>query len=1067
MPATKAILVFVVCVIGAFTALAGSPGSTVAGTSADLERRLVYFTKTGLLRAFEDIHAGAPDRFPDADAIRRRIAALPDDLQPLFKAGTPAALEALTAVADLQRAILLANPILDFDLVVARETDNLGLPANFHSNSNLKKVGYNNRVMQFSIHGKTPERTLFTPEKTRFIGNFCLHFDADRMLFSMPTDQDWQVFEIRLDGTGLRQISPEIGVGVNNYDACYLPNGEFLFTSTLPMVSVPCVAGGAKVANLVRLHADGSVRQLCFDQEHNWHPRVLPNGTVLYQRWEYTDTPHANTRLLMTMNPDGTDQRSLYGSNSYWPTAFFYATPVPGSSTRVAGISTGHHGEGRLGELIILDAAKGRYEATGVIRAIPSTATNNIGRVYDHMRNVWPRFLNPQPLSENYLLVSCQPTPKHKWGVYLVDVFDNFLLIKDNPALAIVEPVPVVRRPVPPVLPDTVQPSRKDATIYIADIYEGPGLRGIPRGAVKSIRAFSYTFSYHGVGGLLGVIGLDGPWDLHRPLGTAKVHADGSAKFTIPANTPISLQPLDADGQALAVMRSWLTAMPGEVLSCVGCHEDRNMAPPARRTIASTSADSPLDPWRPYVAGFSFDHEVQPVLDRRCIACHDGVVVKPDLRKGAMINYHPRYGGARGGKASQAYINLYSYSRAYGIESDYHLQSPMEFHFSTSELGQMLIKGHHGVKLDPAERDALVVWSDLNRPYHGSWRSIGWEKADIPALEGQRSHLREQYSGVSENHEEVPPLPAPVQPVKPLPLPPIDNPPVALAGWPFAPDASPAAPLEVDGYTIEMMKIPAGEFVMGNPDGHRDEQPVSRVVIAKPFQMAKHEVSNELYRKFNPTHDSKVADMLSYQFGQRFWSLNEAHQPVCRVSFRDALAFCEWLSGRTGRTVTLPTEAQWEWAARAGTATPAPFTDYSRHANTADLKMQRFYAETAHQNYSGIAIKTNPSLYEMYFLHDPLIDDGQQLSAKPGAYPANAFGLHDMHGNVAEWTRSRYLAYPYGDADVRNDDSLPGKRVARGGSWWHRPKHCTSSHRFVYDDYQPVMWVGFRVVISE
>ncbi|HAS81733.1 MAG TPA: hypothetical protein DCS43_03415, partial [Verrucomicrobia bacterium] len=538
-------------------------------------------------------------------------------------------------------------------------------------------------------------------------------------------------------------------------------------------------------------------------------------------------------------------------------------------------------------------------------------------------------------------------------------------------------------------------------------------------------------------------------------------------KFTVPANTPISLQPLDADGQALAVMRSWLTAMPGEVLSCVGCHEDRNMAPPARRTIASTSPSSPLEPWRPYVAGFSFDREVQPVLDRRCIACHDGVTAKPDLRKGAMVNYHPRYAGARGGTVSQSYINIFPYSRAYGIEGDYHLLSPMEFHFSTSELGQMLIKGHHGVDLTPAQRDALVVWSDLNRPYHGSWSSIGWKGANIPALEGNRAHLREQYAGVSENHEEVPPEPEPVEPVRPSPLEPIENPEIELAGWPFAASASPASPLEVDGYAIAMMNIPAGEFVMGNPGGHRDEQPATRVVIDKPFRMATYEVSNELYRKFNPAHDSKVADMLSYQFGQRFWSLNEAHQPVCRVSFRDALAFCQWLSKKTGKTVTLPTEAQWEWAARAGTANAAPFADYGRHANTADLQMQRFYADTAHESYHGIAIKSNPTVYEMYFLHDPSVDDGQQLSARSGTYPANAFGLHDMHGNVAEWTRSRYLAYPYTDSDGRNDDSLPGKRIARGGSWWHLPTHCTSSQRLVYDDYQPVMWVGFRMVIEE
>ena len=76
-------------------------------------------------------------------------------------------------------------------------------------------------------------------------------------------------------------------------------------------------------------------------------------------------------------------------------------------------------------------------------------------------------------------------------------------------------------------------------------------------------------------------IGIDGPWDARRIWGTVPVEADGSANFRVPANTPLAVQPLDADGKALQVMRSWFTAMPGEVVSCVGCHESQNSSPPA------------------------------------------------------------------------------------------------------------------------------------------------------------------------------------------------------------------------------------------------------------------------------------------------------------------------------------------------------------------------------------------------------------------------------------------------------------------------------------------------------
>ena len=96
--------------------------------------------------------------------------------------------------------------------------------------------------------------------------------------------------------------------------------------------------------------------------------------------------------------------------------------------------------------------------------------------------------------------------------------------------------------------------------------------------------------------------------------------------FKVPANTPIAVQPLDADGRALQVMRSWYTAMPGETLSCVGCHEESNSAPPIRKSrgMAALQAASEITPWHGPARGFSFAREVQPVLDKFCVGCHDG-----------------------------------------------------------------------------------------------------------------------------------------------------------------------------------------------------------------------------------------------------------------------------------------------------------------------------------------------------------------------------------------------------------------------------------------------------------
>jgi formylglycine-generating enzyme required for sulfatase activity len=1051
--------------------------------------QLPMVNPAALRRALDDLAAAAPERYPDVAVLRQQIDAIPADLKALAALaakGDAAVQKQVAGILELKRRILLANPLLDFDKVLAvkRSTSNFGLPANFNSNSSMGTHGYDNEIIEVSLHGKVPPLTIFHPEDGRFVGDLCTHFNADRLLLSMPNDKrQWQVFELKADGTGLRQITPDLEPGLGNYDACYLPDGDILYTSTTVMVGVPCVTGSSHVANLFRISADGKTRQLCFDQEHNWTPRLMPNGTVLYQRWEYTDTPHSNTRLLFTMNPDGTNQREFYGSNSYWPTAFFYAMPIPGKPTQVVGISTGHHGPARTGELVILDVAKGRREGSGVVQKIPGFGQKYEAKIYDHMDDVWPNFLHPCPLSDKYFLAACQPSPQHNWGLYLVDIYDNLQLIQEFDGYGVLEPVALVKRPVPPVIPDKTDPKRKDAIVYLQDIYEGPGLQGIPKGTVKSLRIFSYTFSYHGVGGLYGVIGQDGPWDIKRVLGTVPVYPDGSAKFRVPANVPIAIQPLDDKGQALALMRSWMTAMPGEVLSCIGCHETENSAPLARATQALKKEPSEISLWRPMVSGFSYEREVQPVLDKYCVSCHNDEGASPDLRGGIPLKgwtsaFSGNGGGAGAGRFTTSYSNLFPFVRNNGIEGDYHLLAPMEFHFSTSELGKMLRKGHHGVKIDADAMDRLVVWDDMNRPFHGSWSTVVGK--GIIASENKRAELRKRYANVDENHEALPPVSTvKIEPVIPEAEKPIINPEIKLASWPF--DEAQAkilqgekAEMSLDpgiGMPLALARIPAGEFIMGSADGHRDEQPTSKVKIKKAFWIGKLEITNAQYRAFDPTHDSRVADALAYQFGQRPFSLNEDKQPVCRVSWREAMQYCQWLAKKTGKKVTLPTEAQWEWACRAGSAEAFSFgqsnADYAPFANLGDKSLSKFVADTAHNGYHGIYVNPNPPKFDDYIPKDTKHNDGNQLAAPTGSYKPNAWGLHDMHGNVAEWTRSLYQPYPYKD-DSRNDAKpSAGERVVRGGSWWVRPFQGTSSWRIPYADYQPVMDVGFRIIVEE
>jgi formylglycine-generating enzyme required for sulfatase activity len=189
------------------------------------------------------------------------------------------------------------------------------------------------------------------------------------------------------------------------------------------------------------------------------------------------------------------------------------------------------------------------------------------------------------------------------------------------------------------------------------------------------------------------------------------------------------------------------------------------------------------------------------------------------------------------------------------------------------------------------------------------------------------------------------------------------------------------------------------------------------------------------------------------------WPLNQPRQPVVRVSWNQAMAFSRWLSETLGERVTLPTEAQWEYACRAGSAAPLSYgdldTDFATHANLADQNLRRLA-------YEGWRPKAPDNV-----ARDDRFDDGALVTARVGSYQPNAWGLHDLHGNAAEWTRSSYRPYPYQAAAT--DDLAPSAedKVVRGGSWRDRPQRGRSSFRLSYPAYQRVFNVGFRVIIED
>lgn len=957
-----------------------------------------------------------------------------------------------------------------------------GLPSNWQGNALLReRQKWHDEIWEMQINDPKSAKVLFSDaEETPAITDMDIEWDGEKIMFSsLDKKNRWQIYEIDLnkkDANGkfaLKMLSPGLHDSVDNYDGVYLPNGKIVFCSTACWVGVPCVGGADYVGNLYVMNpsagspeaVDKSIRQLTFEQDADWMPTVMNDGRVMYTRWEYTDNSHYFARILMRMNPDGTSQSSYYGSTSFWPNSIFYTRQIPNSPTKFVSIVSGHHGTRRSGELHLFDTSNGTHEEQGRVHKFPSYGREYVAKTMDTLVDgKWPQMLHPYPVDEDLIVVSAR-TPDWHFALYLVDKYDNMTLLQKADGAGLYEPMPLASRKKPSVIPDLVTPKLKanpkldKGYIFLNDIYQGPGLSGVPRGEVKALRIYEYDYAYRNMGAH-DVIGQEGSWDVKRIHGTVPVEEDGSAIFEVPANRPIALQPLDKDGKALALMRSWLAVMPGETQSCVGCHEDQYMTPVSATAMASRKAPSKIKPFRAEVRGYSFLRDVQPILDKYCAGCHDGTVKgRPNLaRSDKRVWKH----------FTSAYMDLHPFVRRSGPESTQNLLPTAEFAANTSELVQMLKKGHHGVELDKDAWDVLYTWMDLNVPFIGSWKEV---RQDIPHNgDVERRKYLAKYANRFEDPDLITWDPGKQEFIAPKPEKKHTSAVPTVKGFPFDEEAALAKvkatnlPKELvvemgEGQVMRFSLIPAGSYVMGTNSWFYDEGPASVVKVDKPFYMATFETTNAQYNVFDKNHNSAYFDRHWKDHVNRGYPANLPEQSVVRISWQQAMDFCKWMSEKYGLEITLPTEAQWEWAARAGSNKDFWFgeigSDFAPYENLSDVTTKKF----AVMGIDPQPIR-NPSPQMAFVPADLQFNDGQLVTAPVGSYAPSPFNLYDINGNVAEWTLNDYT-------ETLGGKAVEGVKVARGGSWRDRSKWARVTVRRNYPQWQRVYNVGFRVVIND
>ena len=526
-----------------------------------------------------------------------------------------------------------------------------------------------------------------------------VHYDAKKICFSWRKagTEQFHLYEIGVDGRGLKQLTGGIH---NDIEPTYLPDGGIMFISSRAKRWVNCWL--TQVAVLYRCDANGkNIRQISANVEQDNTPWVLPDGRIIYQRWEYVDRSQVHYHHLWSTNPDGTGQMIYFG-NQRPGAVFIDAKPIPGTNEVLLINSPGHGAREHGGHVAIVSSDTGPDEPSAM-RSITR------GRGY---RDPWA-------LTANAFIVA------HGKKMVLLDrrgaSSDIYSLTSDfGRGTDLHEPRPVIRRPRERVIPSRVNLNQPTGRLAVMDVYKGRNMKGVQRGEIKKLLLVESLPKPINFTGGMEPLTYGGSFTLERVIGTVPVEADGSAYMELPANRAMFFVALDASDSSVKRMQSFLTVMPGETTSCVGCHEQRkNIAGYADGFRQASAMNRP--PSRPEpVAGvpdvFSYPRDIQPIFDKYCLKCHD-----VDKRKGGVL-----LTGDRGPMFSHSYFMLTARQQVSdGRNRPVSNYPPRGIGDSASLLMKKLDGSHHDVKVAPADVKMVRYWIHTGAAYIGTYAGLG------------------------------------------------------------------------------------------------------------------------------------------------------------------------------------------------------------------------------------------------------------------------------------------------------------------------------------------------------
>jgi hypothetical protein len=543
------------------------------------------------------------------------------------------------------------------DLIVSQETTEAVVFVKTTGEETLNRSWASSNLWILSPISPDGDVTPLTSYEGAAVSDPCVSFDGERILFSMrpPGMSQRNIWEINVDGSGLHQITSG---GGHDFDPLYLPDGRILFTSSRDNEMDEYNHSPAE--HMYTCSADGtSLERISFNQSDDFDPVLMPNGRILYTRWDHFGT--FNRFPLFATNPDGTGTFHHFGPHNR---NFFHAQPT--SDGRIIAIESTMVNED-AGPIAVLKTEAG--PADPVVDGNDThwnVLTANVNT--DGAPWTYGAFKYPFPLGENHFVVSyslpAATDEEVDYGLYTFTLrqqgagtladpatisVEDLTFLYNDPASNEYDAQRIAPHAAPPIIESSISRSATAGTFLASDVFNRVGAQDgqeMPTLGVDTIDRIAVIAARPTRPGERNDFSAN-EFEKRALIGYAPVQPDGSFKIDVPADTPISFATLDDNDRGFVVKRTHVFVRPGETFNCFGCHEGRSSGDPhitnptpMAASLPATDLNLTPDQW----TIINYENDIAPIVEAKCAGCHVERVI---VRTGGSLDGGP--GGAGSG----------------------------------------------------------------------------------------------------------------------------------------------------------------------------------------------------------------------------------------------------------------------------------------------------------------------------------------------------------------------------------------------------------------------------------